>query len=173
MKYHQQVSVDLINMVYTAIAYLALAGAAWLFLRLIQACFWLPGHMKRKNDVQSMLKEKVESYERYIEECEAKEAAGEVKDDEDERSLEEKRKERRECLDMLKRELKRIEDGGDPYDFDYLLNEEEKRLLEDCETLEDVEKVVEETTSEKKDLGTEKDEGPKNKQELEEPKKDK
>lgn len=58
MKYHQQVSVDLINMVYTAIAYLALAGAAWLFLRLIQACFWLPGHMKRKNDVQSMLKEK-------------------------------------------------------------------------------------------------------------------
>lgn len=115
----------------------------------------------------------MDSYERYIEECEAKEAAGEVKDDEDERSLEDKRKERRECLDMLKRELKRIEDGGDPYDFDYLLNEEEKRLLEDCETLEDVEATMDEAKTEKKDLGSEKDEAPKSKVELEEPKKDK
>ena len=59
MKYQQQVTVDLVNMVYTAIAYLALAGAAWLFLRLIQACFWLPSHIKRQNDVQRMLQEKV------------------------------------------------------------------------------------------------------------------
>ena len=72
----------------------------------------------------------MDSYERYIEECEAKEEAGETVNENDTRSLEEKRKERRECLDMLKRELNRIRDGGDPYDFDYLLNEEEKRLLE-------------------------------------------
>jgi hypothetical protein len=56
--YYQQVSVDLFNMVYTAVAYLALAGAAWLFLRLIQACIWLPSHMKRQNDVQRMLQNK-------------------------------------------------------------------------------------------------------------------
>ncbi|XP_014220529.1 glutamic acid-rich protein-like isoform X1 [Trichogramma pretiosum] len=141
MKYHQQVSVDLVNMVYTAIAYLAVAGAAWLFLRFVQACFCLPGHLRRQNNVQQMLQEKVDSYERYIRDCEAKEAAGLATtssgNSNDTRSLEEQQKERKECLDMLKRELKRIQEGGDPYDFAYLLDEEEKRLLEDSDKEED------------------------------------
>ncbi|XP_011497626.1 PREDICTED: uncharacterized protein LOC105361998 [Ceratosolen solmsi marchali] len=139
--YYQQVSVDLFNMVYTAIAYLALAGAAWLFLRLIQACFWLPSHMKRQNDVQQLLENKVESYERYVQECEEKEAAGEVKDDGDNRSLEDKQKDRRECLEMLKRELRRIRDGGDPYTCDFLLAGEGKKLLEELEEDEEEQKV--------------------------------
>lgn len=107
----------------------------------------------------------VDSYERYIEECEAKEVAGEVaKDDGDDRPLEERRKERRECLDMLKRELQRIKDGGDPYDFDYLLDEEEKRLMTECE--EEVAKDTdEEAGDEKEDKGDEKLIG-KDKQEL-------
>ena len=58
---YQQVSVDLVNMVYTAFTYLALAGAAWIFLRLLQACFWLPRHLKKQNDVQQMLQDKVTS----------------------------------------------------------------------------------------------------------------
>ncbi|CAB0032996.1 unnamed protein product [Trichogramma brassicae] len=84
---------------------------------------------------------RVDSYERYIRDCEAKEAAGlattSTGNSNDTRSLEEQRKERNECLDMLKRELKRIQEGGDPYDFDYLLDEEEKRLLEDSDKEED------------------------------------
>lgn len=56
---HQQVTVDMTNMVFTACSYLALAGAVWIFLRLIQACFWLPKHLKRQNDVQRMLQDKV------------------------------------------------------------------------------------------------------------------
>ena len=58
MKY-QQISVDFISMVFTACSYLVLAGAVWIFLRLIQACFWLPRHLKRQNHVQRMLQDKV------------------------------------------------------------------------------------------------------------------
>ncbi|KAJ8683250.1 hypothetical protein QAD02_019042 [Eretmocerus hayati] len=184
----QQVSVDLVNMVYTAIAYLALAGAAWLFLRLVQACFWLPGHMRRQNDVQSMLQQKVENYERYIEECEAREAeeaknnegiegnftpvvdekaaeansSDENKDDSGSSppmTLEQKQKERRECLEMLKKELKRIQDGGDPYDFSHLLDDEDKYLLDpdyqvtqaDLDDLEEREKKKAQALLESKD----------------------
>lgn len=57
----QQVTVDMMNMIFTACSYLALAGAVWIFLRLIQACFWLPKHLKRQNDVQRMLQDKVNS----------------------------------------------------------------------------------------------------------------
>lgn len=56
---HQQVTVNMTDMITTAVSYLALAGAVWMFLRLIQACFWLPKHLKRQNDVQQMLQEKV------------------------------------------------------------------------------------------------------------------
>lgn len=55
----QQITVDISNMVYTAFSYLALAGAVWIFLRLLQACFWLPRHLKKQNDVQQMLQDKV------------------------------------------------------------------------------------------------------------------
>lgn len=56
---HQQVTVDFLSMVFSAATYLALAGAAWIFLRLLQACFWLPRHLKRQNNLQDMLQEKV------------------------------------------------------------------------------------------------------------------
>ncbi|KYN16253.1 PREDICTED: stress response protein NST1 isoform X1 [Trachymyrmex cornetzi] len=143
---HQQVTVDMTNMVFTACSYLALAGAVWIFLRLIQACFWLPKHLKRQNDVQRMLQDKVDSYEKYVLECEEKERT-EMLDqiDDEKKSLEmsEKWKERRECLDMLKRELERVREGKDMSDWDALLDEElkkhelESKLLEEEEENED------------------------------------
>lgn len=65
MKY-QQITVDFVNMVFTACSYLALAGAVWIFLRLIQACFWLPRHLKRQNHVQRMLQDKVFIYFLFV-----------------------------------------------------------------------------------------------------------
>ncbi|XP_076764678.1 uncharacterized protein LOC143431648 [Xylocopa sonorina] len=127
---HQQISVDLVSMVFTAYSYLALAGAVWIFLRLIQACFWLPRHLKRQNHVQQMLQDKVESYEKYILECEKKEKIEQGMQGEDAKpdpAQVEKWKERRECLEMLKRELSKVRDGGDDsQDWDYLLEEDEE-----------------------------------------------
>ncbi|XP_076686502.1 uncharacterized protein LOC143378561 [Andrena cerasifolii] len=127
---HQQISVDFLSMVFTACSYLVLAGAVWIFLRLIQACFWLPRHFKKQNDVQRMLQDKVENYEKYILECEKKEKleqdtqGGGNKIDS---AQAEKWKERRECLEMLKRELSKVRDNDeDSYDWDYLLKEEEE-----------------------------------------------
>ncbi|XP_054011587.1 uncharacterized protein LOC128894103 isoform X1 [Hylaeus anthracinus] len=128
---HQQISVDFVSMVFTACSYLALAGAVWIFLRLIQACFWLPRHLKRQNDVQRMLQDKVESYEKYILECEEKEKSEQETRGEDVKVdpvQAEKWKERRECLEMLKRELSKVRDSGDKsFDWDYLLEDEETK----------------------------------------------
>lgn len=70
----------------------------------------------------------IDGYERYIEECERKENV-EGSEEVDQSTRDERRKERQECLDMLKTELRRIQDGGDPYDFDYLLDDETRKLL--------------------------------------------
>ncbi|XP_043512644.1 uncharacterized protein LOC122530066 isoform X1 [Frieseomelitta varia] len=130
MKY-QQISVDFISMVFTACSYLVLAGAVWIFLRLIQACFWLPRHLKRQNHVQRMLQDKVENYEKYILECERKEKMEQEIQGEDAKldpEQAEKWKERRECLEMLKKELSKIRDGGDDsQDWDYLLEEDDEK----------------------------------------------
>ncbi|EFN67480.1 hypothetical protein EAG_02867 [Camponotus floridanus] len=140
------------NMVFTACSYLALAGAVWIFLRLIQACFWLPKHLKRQNDVQRMLQDKVDSYEKYVLECEEKEKA-EMLDqiDDEKKSLEmsEKWKERRECLDMLKKELQRVREGKDMSDWDALLDEELKKHELDSKFLDEEE---EEEENSKKDI---------------------
>ncbi|XP_043505256.1 glutamic acid-rich protein-like isoform X2 [Polistes fuscatus] len=116
-------------MVFTAFSYLALAGAVWIFLRLLQACFWLPRHLKKQNDVQQMLQDKVDDYERYILECEEKEKTmileGESTEEQN-AEIAKKWKERRECFEMMKRELKKVRDGGEINDWDYLLEEEQK-----------------------------------------------
>lgn len=52
-------------------------------------------------------------------------------------SNEEKWKERRECLAMLKRELHRVRDGGDVYDWDYLLEEDDKEEAKEEESKAD------------------------------------
>ncbi|XP_051173947.1 uncharacterized protein LOC127289811 isoform X2 [Leptopilina boulardi] len=158
-------------MVFTACTYLALAGVAWIFLRLLQACFWLPKHLKKQNNVQQMLQDKVDSYEKYVMECEEKEklmgTEGNVeksceKSSEnpdgnsnqenpegeklDEKTMAERWKERRECLEMLKRELKRVQEGGDPYDWDHLLDDtddEEKKETNNTETKNDEEASIE------------------------------
>ncbi|XP_076391178.1 uncharacterized protein LOC105662712 isoform X2 [Megachile rotundata] len=116
-------------MVFTACSYLALAGAVWIFLRLVQACFWLPRHLKRQNQVQQMLQDKVDSYEKYVLDCERKEMMElEMQGNDANKDLAqtEQWKERRECLEMLKKELNNVRNGiDDPPDWDYFLEEEE------------------------------------------------
>lgn len=76
----------------------------------------------------------MENYEKYILECEEREKSdqdtqgGDIKIDS---AQEEKWKERRECLEMLKRELSKVRDAGDDsYDWDYLLKDEEETMNE-------------------------------------------
>ncbi|KOC70434.1 hypothetical protein WH47_00579 [Habropoda laboriosa] len=136
MKY-QQISVDFVSMVFTACSYLALAGAVWIFLRLVQACFLLPRHLKRQNHIQQMLHDKVENYEKYILECENREKTEQEVQDENVKLDPEqvkKWKERRECLEMLKKELSKVRDSGDnSQDWDHLLEEEEMKEEEEVE----------------------------------------
>jgi cyanate permease len=72
---HQQVSVNLWQMLKTSCTYLALAFCAWLLLRLINACFWLPGYLTKQRK-EEMRKEAVEK-EKLLEEKEAVEVSGE------------------------------------------------------------------------------------------------
>lgn len=43
-------SVDVWKMASTMCSYLALAAAAWLFLRLAYACLWLPKHLREQEN---------------------------------------------------------------------------------------------------------------------------
>ncbi|XP_043676564.1 myb-like protein X isoform X2 [Vespula pensylvanica] len=158
--HHQQITVDISNMVYTAFSYLALAGAVWIFLRLLQACFWLPRHLKKQNDVQQMLQDKVDSYERYILECEEKEKTmilGGESTEEQNIEITKKWMERRECLEMLKQELKKIQDGDEIDYQDYIseleeeVEEENKRKMKEEEKNEKENKCTEEKISSKHD----------------------
>jgi len=92
----------------------------------------------------------VESYEKYVLECEEKERAEMLLDriDDEKKSLEmsEKWKERRECLDMLKRELQRVREGKDMSDWDSLLDEELKKHAD-----LDSEKILEEEDGEREE----------------------
>ena len=56
---HQQVSVSFWQMLKTSCTYLGLAFCAWLLLRLINACFWLPGYLTKQRD-NEMRKEALE-----------------------------------------------------------------------------------------------------------------
>lgn len=47
---HEEVSVDLSRMVSTAVTYLVLAFTVWVFLRLVNACFWLPSFLREQDD---------------------------------------------------------------------------------------------------------------------------
>jgi len=91
----------------------------------------------------------VDSYEKYVLECEEKEKA-EMLDqiDDEKKSLEmsEKWKERRECLDMLKRELQRVREGKDMSDWDSLLDEELKKHAD-----LDSDKILEEEAEEEEE----------------------
>lgn len=117
----------------------------------------------------------MESYEKYVLECEEKEKLmdteetvekpeANTEDNQepklDEQTLAERWKERRECLEMLKRELKRVQEGGDPYDWDHLLDDtddEEKKgtttdteLKTEIETSNEIRKSNENLTVEEK-----------------------
>lgn len=61
---HQQVTVDVLKMIFSSGSYLMLAFVAWIFCKLFYACFWLPGHLKRQNADET---KKVEVEKRVVE----------------------------------------------------------------------------------------------------------
>lgn len=73
--------------------------------------------------------------------------------DDEKKSLEmtEKWKERRECLDMLKRELERVREGKDMSDWDALLEEELKKQELESKLLEEEEESKNDLNKEKSD----------------------
>jgi len=103
----------------------------------------------------------VDSYEKYVLECEEKEKA-EMLDqiDDEKKSLEmsEKWKERRECLDMLKKELQRVREGKDMSDWDALLDEELKKHELDSKFLDEEEEEEENSNKDVKEKSEEKSE---------------
>ncbi|GFG36058.1 hypothetical protein Cfor_02595 [Coptotermes formosanus] len=72
---HQQVSVNVWQMVQTSGTYLALAFCAWVLLRLVNACFWLPGYLRKQREDE--MKEEAEEKEKLLEEKETVQASGE------------------------------------------------------------------------------------------------
>lgn len=96
----------------------------------------------------------MDSYEKYVLECEEKERAEMLEQiDDEKKSLEmsEKWKERRECLDMLKRELDRVREGKDMSDWDALLDEELKKHELEAKFLEEEEESKNDANKEKSD----------------------
>lgn len=73
--------------------------------------------------------------------------------DDEKKNLEmsEKWKERRECLDMLKRELERVHEGKDMSDWDALLEEELKKHELESKLLEEQENSNDDANREKSD----------------------
>jgi hypothetical protein len=63
---HQQVSVNVWQMMLTSCTCLALAFFAWVLLRLINACFWLPGYLTKQRDEE--LKKEAEGKQKLQEE---------------------------------------------------------------------------------------------------------
>jgi cyanate permease len=72
---HQQVSLNVWQMVQTSCTYLALAFCAWILLRLINACFWLPGYLMKKRDDE--MKKDAEERQKLLQENETVQVSGE------------------------------------------------------------------------------------------------
>lgn len=53
-------------MLLTSSTYLALAFCAWVLLRLINACFWLPGYLTKQRDEE--MKKEAEKKQKLMEE---------------------------------------------------------------------------------------------------------
>lgn len=56
---HQHVGVDIWKMAITSMSYLALAFTAWVFLRLLNACFWLPSYLTKQQASVAQLEKKI------------------------------------------------------------------------------------------------------------------
>lgn len=72
---HQQVSVNVWQMVQTSCTYLALAFCAWLLLRLINACFWLPGYLSKQREDE--MKKERDAKQKLLEEKQTVQVSGE------------------------------------------------------------------------------------------------
>jgi hypothetical protein len=64
---YQQVSVNVWQMALTSCTYLALAFCAWLLLRLIHACFWLPGYLTNQREEE--MKKEAQEEKKLLEEA--------------------------------------------------------------------------------------------------------
>ncbi|KAI4457354.1 hypothetical protein MML48_7g00007001 [Holotrichia oblita] len=63
----QKVGVDAWKMVTSSIAYLGIAFLAWVFVKLLYACFWLPAHFDNEDEEELIDKEEMEEYEKLEE----------------------------------------------------------------------------------------------------------
>lgn len=51
----QKVSVDVWKMIMSSCSYLAVAFTAWVFLKLIYACFWFPEYLQKQHEKLSVV----------------------------------------------------------------------------------------------------------------------
>lgn len=47
---HQELKINYVQMFFSSGIYLALAFTVWIFLRLVNACFWLPGFLRKREE---------------------------------------------------------------------------------------------------------------------------
>lgn len=66
----QKVSVDVWKMIFSSCSYLGLACAAWVLIKLVYACFWLPKYLKTEEEKEKE-KKLIEEMEKLIAEEEA------------------------------------------------------------------------------------------------------
>lgn len=59
----QKVSVDIWKMMFSSCSYLALAFGAWVMLKLIYACFWLPKYLQNQENEAKLEQEEKETNE--------------------------------------------------------------------------------------------------------------
>lgn len=72
---HQQVTVDVLKMIFSSCSYLMLAFVAWIFCKLFYACFWLPGHLKRQEEEERRRAENDENHKIENSDCDVNDAS--------------------------------------------------------------------------------------------------
>ncbi|GJQ69602.1 hypothetical protein Trydic_g6696 [Trypoxylus dichotomus] len=81
----QKVGVDAWKMVTSSIAYLGIAFLAWVFVKLLYACFWLPTHFEQE-DAEELIDK-----DNYTDEDEDLEEKQEIFNDEEDQPQEDKK----------------------------------------------------------------------------------
>lgn len=101
----------------------------------------------------------MDSYEKYVLECEEKERMemlDQIDDEKKNLEMSEKWKERRECLDMLKHELKRVQNNdNDTTYWDKLMDEELKKYADSNKISEEGEENSENDANKEENVNSE------------------
>lgn len=87
MKY-QKVVVDIWKMFYSSTSYLVLAFLAYILLKLVNACFWLPSYLQKQDGDDDRMKASIkEEFEEELLNGDEKEADKEPSEPEDKKSV--------------------------------------------------------------------------------------